>query len=156
MEVGLIVTSRQYIRSLHLIIAVLFIVTACSAGMHATRMQLSAGADANGNRPIQVDLVTVADRSLISVLSTLTAQQWFAQRQEILRNHQAGLGSLQLEIVPGNSIERNIMHRSAEAIFVFALYQAPGLHRLRLDGIEQPLVRFGPLDMQVVARDQKR
>jgi hypothetical protein len=98
---------------------------------------LSADPGANGESPVQVDLVVVGEAELAKAVGKLSSAQWFAQKGQLLLDHPRGLEVTSLEPVPGQMLPRERLRlrarKQAAAAFVFANYPAKGDHRVRVD-----------------------
>ncbi|RYF93961.1 MAG: hypothetical protein EON95_07105 [Caulobacteraceae bacterium] len=94
---------------------------------------LQADPDANGGRPVAVDVVVSCDATVGRLLQTMTAAQWFAQRDQ-LSHASASLNITGWEILPGQQVggRRAIARKCAKAAVVYANYASPGEHRLVL------------------------
>ena len=123
---------------------------ACAVGLQAKPVRLVATSDVNDNQALTVEIVSGDGASLISRISALTAQDWFSQREALLKDHPEEIRSTKWEILPGMGVELTLMHRPSQAIFLFANYAGPGEHRLRLDTFKQPIIRLGKYRMEVV------
>ncbi len=96
----------------------------------------------NGNYPVAVEMVVVYNGDLENELAELTAEQWFDQRQQYLRDFSTQeLEAFRWEWVPGQSPpEQQLRYRpGARSILVFASYSSPGEHRLRVESFKRPL-----------------
>lgn len=97
---------------------------------------IDTAADANDNTPVAVDIVAIADASLVPVVQTLSATQWFNARAQLQRDYPGGLHVWSLELVPGSRFtadDNPLSGAPAEATLLFARYRSEGEHRLRLD-----------------------
>lgn len=97
---------------------------------------IDTAADANDNTPVAVDIVAIADASLVPVVQTLSATQWFNARAQLQRDYLGGLQVWSLELVPGSRFtadDNPLSGAPAEATLLFARYRSEGEHRLRLD-----------------------
>ena len=120
-------------------------------GMETTPMlRITADADANGRRPVAVDVVRVADPALARRLGTLDAASWFRDRVALNGEAAGRIAIASWEMVPGQSvILRSLPPFAAtpSATIVFARYGTPGAHRALLgqspDGASQLDIRLG-------------
>jgi type VI secretion system protein len=108
--------------------------------------------DANDNTPVAVDLVLVDDKRLLDQLLTLTAREWFEQREQIRRDHPRDIELLGWELVPGQELPPQPVRagRRSVAAIIYANYLAPGAHRWRLGGERRVLVHLGPRAFDIV------
>lgn len=106
-------------------------------------LSLDVAPRANDDSPIAVDFVAANDSELLARLSELTARQWFATREQYQRDFRQHLYVWGLELVPGQLIESTdfpLEGKPAVGLLVFANFQSPGAHRLRLE--EQRTIRL--------------
>lgn len=94
-------------------------------------------AQANGDYPIAVDLVTVYDAKLEERLATVAASVWFASERESIGRAfpNKAFRVWSWEWVPGQEVApapRFSYRRGARTTFVFASYDTPGDHRWRV------------------------
>src|SRR5262249_5737101 len=105
----------------------------------------------NQNSPVQVELLVIYDDRLLQQVLSLTAQQWFAQREQIERDYSAkkSLVSQYWELVPGQpAIQETLSFEvGARAAVVFANYASAGAHRLRLDPHQDVVIHLGDSDL---------
>lgn len=143
-----------------MLVALIVVLSGCAAEEESsvfslTSIQLTADRDANGNRPVAVDLVIVYDRGMIGALSGLTAAEWFDRKDQFGRDFENGFAVMGWEMVPENSLPettigegqlKNAEGETAQAGFLFARYATPGAHRARLEsrsGLRVTLGRDG-------------
>lgn len=105
---------------------------------------------ANDTTPVAIDLIAVRDKALVDKLGALTAAEWFAQREQAMRDHPATLGLTSWELVPGQTmrVERP-QAEPAWAILVFANYATPGPHRLRVPDTRTLTLTAGEKDVEL-------
>lgn len=99
------------------------------------KIQLVADSDANGRRPVPVDVVRVGNTALAEQLAKVPSQDWFANRAQILRDNPGSAGIVSWEVVPGQRIGlRDLPPFDGRviAVFVFAGYTTPADHRFRV------------------------
>jgi type VI secretion system protein len=114
-----------------------------------SKISISVVDRANDNSPIAFDLVFISTRvPLEETLSKLSATDWFAQREQMLRDYKDDMAVLHWEVVPGQIIATQPIARPASrlrhAAFLYAAYKSPGAHRYRVTD-EDPLVIMGDL-----------
>jgi hypothetical protein len=99
----------------------------------AYAVALRAASDANGGRPVAVDVVVSCDATVGRALTGMKAADWFAQRDR-LAGASAALNITHWEVQPGQAIahSRALARKCAKVAVVFADYAAPGDHRLVL------------------------
>ncbi|KAA0677852.1 hypothetical protein DS843_22320 [Roseomonas genomospecies 6] len=106
---------------------------------------------ANDTTPVAIDLVAVRDKALVDKLGALTAAEWFAQRDQSMRDHPATLGVTSWELVPGQTLKADLPPgEPAWAILVFANYSTPGPHRLRVPDTRTLTLTAGDKDVELV------
>lgn len=101
-------------------------------------VELSVAERANRDTPVAVDLVLVGDKDLFPQILALSAAEWFAGRDQWLRDHSSDLQVFSWELVPGQTLPRDRLSGKRDEHFgalVFANYLTPGPHRVR---VEQP------------------
>lgn len=114
---------------------------------------------ANADTPIAVDLVAVQDPDLLKLLLSLPAKQWFAQREQLRRDYLQTVQVWSLELVPGQFMEARDMPMTgsrAVGLLVYAGYNNPGTHRLRLDQQQTAWLRFESKNMRLLENPANR
>lgn len=117
-------------------------------------LTLDVAARANDDTPIAVDFIAVKDADLLKQLTAMTAKQWFAEREQFQRDYRQLLTVWGLELVPGQFIERQpfpLGGERAAGLLVFASYNTPGAHRLRLDDQRSAWLKFNSREMSLVS-----
>ena len=114
-----------------------------------SQISISVVDRANDNSPIAFDLVYISTRApLEETLSKLSATDWFAQREQMLRDYKDDMAVLHWEVVPGQIIATQPINRPParlrHAAFLYAAYKTPGAHRYRVTD-EDPLVIIADL-----------
>ena len=92
-------------------------------------------ADANEDSPVAVDLVFVYDKKLLDELLKIPASDWFARREQFVKDYGDALAVANWEWVPGQQIERiSVPYRAgARRVVVFSDYVTDGDHRATAD-----------------------
>ncbi|MFC0401963.1 hypothetical protein [Paraburkholderia rhizosphaerae] len=101
-----------------------------------SQMTLTASDDLNNNAPVAVDVVLVSDRALLERIADLPASKWFSARADLAATFPQGLRYRSWEMVPGQRLDvpgDTFAGPRVAAAFVFANYQGPGAHRVRID-----------------------
>lgn len=146
------------------ILAVLLTVSAmagCSlfgSKLSVDGVTLDVALRANDDSPIAVDFVAVNDADLLLKLSGLTAKQWFATREQVQRDHRQYLYVWGLELVPGTLIESPTFPldgKPSVGLLVFADYQYPGAHRLRLDDQRSIRLKFDSREVSLLDQNTR-
>jgi len=134
-------------------------VAGCSASLPRVKvdsLNIQVAAQANLDTPIAVDAVLVRNPQLLDTLLGLPSAKWFAEREQLRRDHPKDLSVVSYELVPGQQISDPAFAfdgQRAAGVLVFADYQTAGAHRVRLDGgPEKPLLELGDQDLQLIAR----
>ncbi len=122
-------------------------VLGCGSGpsIATQRITISASPRANDNSPIPLDIVVVFDTELLNALLQMPATTWFEQRDQLRRDHPAGVASESWELVPGSALRVDPLPFSVSggvALLVFADYLSPGNHRARLDPYTSVTIRL--------------
>ncbi|SDK20024.1 type VI secretion protein [Pseudomonas indica] len=121
-------------------------------------LRLDVAARANDNTPIAVDFIAVRDAELLKQLSGIPARQWFAEREQFRRDYRTQLSVWSLELVPGQFMESNDFPLAGEpsaGLLVFAGYNTPGVHRLRLDDQRMVWLKFESRDMRLLSGEER-
>lgn len=111
-----------------------------------------AAENANGNSPIPLDLVLISDDAVTAPVVALNAADWFQRREQFLRDFPGKLRIMSFELVPGSTVAARPVDRSPRpvAAVVFANYQVPGAHRLRLSDQTDLIVALGEREISIV------
>jgi len=143
--------------------AALCTLAGCSASLprvNVDTLSISVATQANLDTPIPVDAVLVRNPQLFDMLLGLPSAKWFAQRDQLRRDYPKDLNVLSYEVVPGQQIidtKFAFDGQRAAGVLVFAGYQTPGAHRVRLDGgPQQALLQLGDQDLQLMSRQSER
>ncbi|WP_376962725.1 hypothetical protein ABNQ39_23895 [Azospirillum sp. A26] len=109
-------------------------------------LRITADAEANGRRPVAVDVVRVADSALAQRVGSLDAAGWFRERAALNGEAAGRIAIASWELVPGQSVILRSLPPFAAAptaTIVFARYGMPGVHRQSLDGMSALDIRLG-------------
>lgn len=121
-------------------------------------LTLDVAERANNDTPIAVDFVAIRDPALLQLLSGITASQWFSEREQYQRDYRQLFSVWSLELVPGqfrDVREFPFSGDKASGLLVFAGYNTPGAHRLRLNESGRVWIRFDSREMRLLT-DQNR
>lgn len=135
--------------------------TACSLfgpRIELRTLTLDVAPRANQDTPIAVDFIAVQDAELLTLLSGIPAKQWFAEREQFERDYRNGLSVWSLELVPGQFMESQnfpLAGDAAAGLLVFAGYNSPGVHRLRLDEQRTAWLKFENRDMRLLSEGER-
>ncbi|HYG86118.1 MAG TPA: hypothetical protein VD978_07650 [Azospirillum sp.] len=106
---------------------------------------------ANDSTPIAIDVVAIRDKALVEKLAALTAAEWFAKREQTMRDNPTTLGLASWELVPGQTMKTDLpWQEPAWAILVYANYANPGPHRLRVPATRTLTLTAGDKDVELV------
>ncbi|NUU36485.1 type VI secretion protein [Pseudomonas sp. C2B4] len=140
------------------VFAATLLLSLCSCSLFGPRVDLDSltldvAPRANDDTPIAVDFIAVKDPDLLKQLSGITARQWFAEREQFQRDYRQLMTVWGLELVPGQFIDRQpfpLGGQRAAGLLVFASYNTPGAHRLRLDDQSDAWLKFDSREMSLV------
>lgn len=119
-------------------------------------LTLDVAPKANDDTPIAVDFIAVNDPDLLKQLSGISASQWFAEREQYQRDYRQLMSVWGVELVPGQFIDRQpfpLGGKKAAGLLVFASYNTPGAHRLRLDDQSEAWLRFDSREMSLISKE---
>lgn len=109
--------------------------TLCGCGGGVLRANLIVEAGANSNSPVMLSAVMVHSTKLLNKLQEMTAAQWFAKREQLLRDFPRDLEETYWELVPGQQlppVDQPVRKGAVQGI-LFANYRTPGAHRYLFD-----------------------
>lgn len=101
-----------------------------------TDVTFAASDDVNNNSPVAVDVVLVSDATLLARVAEMPASKWFAARDDLASTFPKGVRYRGWELVPGQHVRvsgEQFRGASVAGAFVFASYQDPGAHRVRVE-----------------------
>lgn len=116
-------------------------------------LTLDVAERANDDTPIAVDFVVVFDADLLKLLSEIPSKQWFAERDQYRRDYRQLFSVWSLELVPGQFRDVRdfpFAGDKAAGLLVFAGYNTPGAHRLRLSESGRVWLRFDSREMRLL------
>ena len=119
------------------------------------RMQVSISQDLNARSPVAVELIVAYDKGVLAMLESMTAEQWFAQRQQLLQRftqQQDLMDAWAWEWVPGQVVPEQVRRYriGARGGGIFANYSSPGDHRASLSPFHPLLLSLGAGSFEVV------
>ena len=120
--------------------AVLVPLVGCASKVATRSFEVAVAPDANRDSPVPVDLVLVRTEALVPVVTAMSAKQWFQEREQMVKDHPAALEYRSWEFVPGQVRDMArfpFPDRRGFALVVFADYLSEGVHRLRVDPMEE-------------------
>lgn len=139
------------------LLALAQMLAACSSlpKVQVDTLAIAVSTQANQDTPIAVDAVLVRNPQLLDALLGLPSAKWFAQRDQWRRDHPEDITVVSFEVVPGQQIAAAPFPfggKRGAGVVVFADYQTPGAHRVRLDtGPAHALLLLGDQDLSVQA-----
>lgn len=118
-------------------------------GAHTQHLRVTIAADANNNSPVIFSVVLPRNKTAIKKLLELTAKQWFAQREQILRDYRTDLDEAYYEFVPGQQVPELLPRGGRGRLqgILFVNYHTPGAHRYTFDANQVLKVNFGQLGL---------
>lgn len=96
-------------------------------------MNIVVEAEANNNSPVILSAVVTKDAAVHAKLLELTAAQWFARREQLLRDFGSAADETLWELVPGQQLPVNKPMRHRGKGVLFANYRSAGAHRYPFD-----------------------
>ena len=134
----------------------------CGGAPAATRLliEVSLAPHANRDSPVPVSFVAVKDQKFLEKIGQLTAQQWFAQREQFHRDDPSGqlFTEWEWEYVPGYTPPPTVIEVDGRAVaaFVYARYQSSADHRIRIGPQRKFRIELGDEDLRVRSIDVDR
>ena len=103
---------------------------------------LSSDSLSNNGAPVAVDLVQILDKKPLEVLGTLRANEWFINRQDLMRQYPNQIRVISWEVVPGQVIKlTNIPETQGSLLGVLIFANYPGEESFRADASRMPNTR---------------
>lgn len=117
-------------------------------------MRVAVDSQLNALSPVAVEVLVVYDKKLLATLQSMTAQSWFAQREQLLQQYrdvEHELDAWTWEWVPGQVVPEQVRRFKAGARggLIFANYFSPGDHRASFDPFEPFLLNLQPSSFTV-------
>ncbi len=143
-------------RSTLLAIGLVVVTSACGpTGPTRLKMKFDVSRKANDDHPVQVDVVVAYQPELVEELDRLTAAEWFAQRDQRMRNNpgETTFNSWRWELTPGievPNVELPLRGVPAQGL-LFADYLSRGKHSARFDPRLAQTVQFRQDAFRLVA-----
>lgn len=84
--------------------------------------------------PVAVDLVVAYEKAFADTLASMPAEEWFDRRSDLEMQYANSFERDGWEWAPGQRIptQRLAVRYGAEAAYIFANYQSPGVHRVEV------------------------
>lgn len=108
-------------------------------------MQVTIASDANGNAPVILSILFVKNPALLRQVIELSAKQWFAKREQFVRDHRREIDESYYEYVPGQvlqPIEFKVSSKASQGV-LFVNYSGAGPHRYVFDTTKPVQISFG-------------
>ena len=114
-------------------------------------VMIQAVDNANLNTPVAVDIVYTLNDDLAQKLGSMSAREYYRERDQIIRDYVNEVMIHSWELPPGHSIkeEVNNLHPDTKKAFLFADYDIPGTHRAHLPLFQGLMVLLGKTDFKV-------
>jgi type VI secretion system protein len=111
---------------------------------------------ANNYAPVAVDLVILADPTLVDHLVKMPAAEWFTKREQYQRDYPLEIAVMSWELVPGQMVspvpvDLDTLDKPAWAVFIFANYLESGPHRVRISTQKDARVHLQENDLVLEA-----
>ena len=138
--------SKRSVLSSVIIAAALLLIGGAGCGAHTHRMQVTIATDANNNSPVVFSVILPRNQAVFRKLLDLTAKQWFAQREQLLRDYRTDLDESYYEFVPGQPVPELFQKGGRLGVsqgILFVNYQTSGAHRYTFDAGQTMKVGFG-------------
>jgi len=93
-------------------------------------LKATIAASANNNSPVELDVVLIKDKGFWKTAPSMSAKDWFAQKDDLERRYRSKLVVSSWEWVPGQHIDPLVIRvpRWLNGAMVFASYPSPGTH----------------------------
>lgn len=118
-----------------------------------THVTVRIDSNANQNNPIAVSMVLAYDDALFAKLLEMPSKDWFEKREQIKRDYREGesLDYWEWEWVPGQQVPLQELDLKAGAVggLLFAGYNTPGAHRVRIDPLQDMVIHLSEKDFRV-------
>lgn len=129
--------NPTHLRLVTLLVLATLILCGCGGDVRTQSLSAVARQDANQHMATRVDLVLVMSAELVTEIGGLDARVWFSQKPVLMAAHPGGLKVASLQLPPGDRQDDVPLPTGGVALFVFADYLSPGVHRHRIDAIEK-------------------
>lgn len=112
---------------------------------------------ANVNSATRFDILLVYDETLLATVSELTAKDWFEKKYQISRDYpgDSGFDVWNWEWSPGQEIKGLTLPLRSKALacIIFADYNTPGTHRLKINPHYNILVELGEREFNAISEE---
>lgn len=147
---------EHYFTRIFIIFAIIAIETSCGGGptpqVFLEVVDVTVAPQANQDSAVAMDLIVVYDDGLIDTLFKLSANSYFAQKQQIMRDNPGQIDVWSWEVVPGQVVPSRQIKFSQPiprgGIF-FANYLTPGDHRIRVGKETGVKITLAPKDFSL-------
>ncbi len=134
--------SRLPSRAPWILIPLVLLASACGLPNRVRSMfggqlpfQVTISPDANEDSPLAVELIVVYEDKIVDKLLEKKAREWFAGRDQFLRDYADDVDSWKWEWIPGQEVRPIELTYGigAKRVVLFADYLTPGDHRATID-----------------------
>lgn len=135
-------TMRLPSRALWILVPLLLLASSCGLPNRVRSMfggqlpiQVTISPDANEDSPLAVELIVVYENKIVDKLLEKKARDWFAGREQFLRDYDDEVDSWKWEWIPGQEVQPIELTYGvgAKRVILFADYLTPGEHRANID-----------------------
>ncbi len=124
------------------------------------RVNVALPPEGNAKTAVAVDFLTVHDKALAELLMETDAKTWFTTKNQIKNDFTAGeaFDLEEREYAPGSVVPVIALpwRNRKTVLFIFADYQAPGVHRYRATKREELQLSLGEKEFEVKNSISKR
>lgn len=109
------------------------------------RVTIDADSNANMGSPVEVDIVSAYDDQPVKVLESTPASEWFTSKNKYRDQFQDKIFVISRKISPGNQVQLEYTTETEEkpiATFIFAAYDSPGDHRVKLEKFKLLIIKL--------------
>ena len=115
-------------------------------------IKIVAERNMNNNSATPLDLVLVYDEKLLGILLGLTANDYFAKRQQLLKDNSGMMEAISFEMTPSQVLpdyQVKYLYPNPAGAILYANYSTPGEHRVKLAKQKDLLIKLGTLDFTI-------
>lgn len=106
---------------------------------------IDADRNANMGSPVAVDIISVYDDQVSRTLESTTASDWFTLKKTYIGQYEGNIFVTGREIAPGSQIQIEYTterDQTPVATFIFASYDSPGEHRVKVEKFKPLIIRL--------------
>jgi type VI secretion system protein len=151
-------TTRLPLRVPWILIPLVMLASSCGLPNRVRSMfggqlpiQVSIAPDANEDSPLAVELIVVYENKIADKLMEKKARDWFAGREQFLRDYGDDVKSWKYEWIPGQEVQPLDLEYGigAKRVILFADYLTPGDHRATIDPQRPFRLVLGPSELEL-------